>query len=240
MTKSHSAEYSNSETSYSWLKPAVIVAFVIIAIVAGFFIPIQDWAEAYKTWLEGLGSFGVILYVIIYALSTVLLVPGILLTLAGGLAYGLWAFPLVILGATTGSAIAFLTSRYLVRDFISEKFGSNDKFKAIDEAISESGWKVVGLLRLSPAVPFSLQNWMLGATSVKFIPYITATFFGIMPGALLYVWIGSFTGDLASTNDNASTLKYVFLAVGILATLGITYLIGKKASAKLKDQGIEK
>ena len=109
----------------------------------------------------------------------------------------------------------------------------------MNEAIKEEGWKVVGLMRFSPAVPFSLQNWLFGVTKVDFIPYILATFFGIMPGTLLYVWIGSI-GATAASGTDTSTAKIAFLVIGIIATLVVTVFIGKKAKAKLEIHGLDK
>ncbi len=205
---------------------------ILLLIVASFLLPVQNWAKAYQGWLESLGWFGWVAFVIIYAIATVFLVPGALLTLAGGLAFGLWGFPLVLAGATTGASIAFLAGRYFVRNRVERAIENYPKFKAVDSAIKDEGWKVVGLLRLSPAVPFSLQNWFLGTTQVNFISYVIATFIGIMPGTLLYVWIGSLGATSSSEN---STAKYIFLGVGLLATLAVTILISKKASSKLED-----
>ena len=91
---------------------------------------------------------------------------------------------------------------------------------------------MVGLLRLSPALPFSLQNWFLGVTPVGFWPAQVATFFGIMPGTLLYVWIGSL-GNAAG--EGASTAKYVVFALGIAATLAVTVIVTRKAKAKMAE-----
>ena len=71
--------------------------------------------------------------------------------------------------------------------------------------------KVVGLLRLSPALPFSLQNWFLGITPVNFWPAQIATFFGIMPGTLLYVLIGSAGGSAAAGGDDMGFAKWIVL-----------------------------
>ena len=229
-------ETKDGDKGRPWLKYGLIGAALVALVAAYQFLPVQDWAEAYRGWLEDLGWVGWIAFVVIYALATAALVPGAILTLAGGLAYGLWAFPLVILGATAGAAIAFLAARYLARDWVEAKMDEHPKFKAIDSAIREDGWKVVGLLRLSPALPFSLQNWFLGTSSVGFLPAMTATFFGIMPGTLLYVWLGSIGGDAAS--GGGSLAKYGFLAVGLVATLAVTIIVGRKAKAKLKEHGL--
>lgn len=155
-----------------------------------------------------------------------------------GIAYGLWGFPIVVIGATIGAGLSFLAGRYLLSGQVDKALGHRPIYKALNEAIKEEGWKVVGLMRFSPAVPFSLQNWLFGVTKVGFFPYILATFFGIMPGTLLYVWIGSIGGSVAGSDDT-STAKIAFLVIGILATLVVTIFIGKKAKAKLQVHGLD-
>ena len=218
----------------NWPRIAMIVAGLAALAAAYVFLPVQDWAEAFRDWLDGLGPIGWVAFVLIYAVGTLALVPGALLTIAGGLAYGLWAFPLVVVGATLGAGMAFLSGRYLVRDRVSAKIEASPKMRAIDSAIAEEGWKVVGLLRLSPALPFSIQNWILGATKVDFWPYLAATFVGIMPGTLLYVWIASL-----GAGGGGGPAKWAFFAVGIAATLAVTILVGRKAKAKLAEHGLE-
>ncbi len=218
----------------NWVRLAFIGGALAALVAAYVFLPVQDWADAFRGWLEGLGPLGWVAFVVIYAFATLALVPGSIITIAGGLAFGLWAFPLVIVGATLGAGMAFLAGRYLVRDTVAGKIGASPKLRAIDAAIEEEGWKVVGLLRLSPALPFSIQNWILGATKVDFWPYLGATFFGIMPGTLLYVWIASL-----GAGGGGGAAKWAFFAVGIAATLAVTILVGRKAKAKLAEHGLK-
>ena len=135
--------------------------------------------------------------------------------------------------------MSFLAGRYLFSAPVEKAMDKKPIFNAINEAIKEEGWKVVGLMRFSPAMPFSLQNWLFGVTSVNFIPYLLATFFGIMPGTLLYVWIGSITAEVTAGGSDTSTAKLAFLIVGIIATLAVTILIGKKAKEKLAIHGLD-
>lgn len=222
-------------TGTNWTRIALIAACLAALVAAYAFLPVQEWSDAFRAWLADLGPIGWIAFVAVYALATLALVPGSLLTIAGGLAFGLWAFPLVIAGATLGAGLAFLAGRYLARDAVCARIEANPKMRAIDGAIADEGWKVVGLLRLSPALPFSLQNWILGATSVAFWPYLAATFFGIMPGTLLYVWIAS----LGSGSGDGGAAKWAFFAIGIAATLAVTILVGRKAKAKLAEHGLD-
>lgn len=202
------------------------------------FLPLDEWITSFRIWVKELGALGWVISIAAYAVAAFLLIPGALLTITMGIAYGLWGFPIVVIGATIGAGMSFLASRYMFSNYIHKSFGEKPLFKALNEAIKEEGWKVVGLMRFSPAVPFSLQNWLFGVTEVGFFPYILATFFGIMPGTLLYVWIGSIGGTAAS-GDDTSVAKYAFLAIGIVATLVVTVFIGKKAKAKLQVHGLD-
>ncbi|MDA8870915.1 TVP38/TMEM64 family protein [Rhizobiaceae bacterium] len=231
-----SDDTSESQAGIPWTKIIIGVVALAALIVAYRLLPISDWVESFRQWIEGLGPVGWVVFVVVYALTTFVLVPGSVLTLAAGVAFGLWGFPLVILGATLGSSLAFIAARYVFHDRVQEKVAAYPKFEAVNRAIGEEGWRVVGLLRLSPALPFSLQNWFLGLTPVGFWPAQIATFFGIMPGTLLYVWIGSLGGEAASGGSGeTSTLKYLVFGAGILATLVVTILVTKKAKAKLAE-----
>lgn len=201
-------------------------------------LPLDEWITSFQLWVQELGAVGWIISIFAYAIAAFLLIPGALLTITMGIAFGLWGFPIVVVGATIGAAASFLAGRYLLKNQVEKALGHRPIYKALNEAIKEEGWKVVGLMRFSPAVPFSLQNWLFGVTKVDFIPYVLATFFGIMPGTLLYVWIGSIGATAAAGSDDTSVAKYAFLAIGIIATLVVTIFIGKKAKAKLEVHGL--
>lgn len=202
------------------------------------FLPLDEWITNFRVWVKDLGSLGWIISIFGYAIASFILIPGGLLTITAGIAFGLWGFFIVVIGASIGAAMSFLAARYLLRGQVEKALGKKPLYNALNEAIKEEGWKVVGLMRFSPAMPFSLQNWLFGVTAVKFFPYLIATFFGIMPGTLLYVWIGSISGSAAAGTDT-STAKIAFLVVGIIATLVVTIFIGKKAKEKLKVHGLD-
>jgi uncharacterized membrane protein YdjX (TVP38/TMEM64 family) len=212
----------------------VLLALVAVAVVALWkFLPLQDWIMTFQASVRGMGAVGVVLFIIIYALATIALVPGSPITLAAGVAYGLWAFPIVVVAATLGAALSFIAARYVFHDRVQARITRYPKLSAVNEAIREEGWRIVFLLRLSPAFPFSLQNWFLGITPVAFWPAQVATFFGIMPGTLLYIWIA----DLGATAGSGDTSLYqtLFLGFGLLVTLVVTVLVTRKAAAKLRE-----
>ena len=180
----------SSDKSFPWKWLGIAVALLGL-FAAWYFLPVDEWVESLNQWVKQLGSLGYVVFGLIYAVATVLLFPGAILTLAAGLTFGLWAFPLVVVSATLGAALAFLVGRYLAREAIEKRYSDDKRFKAIDSAIEEEGWKIVGLLRLSPLIPFNLQNYIYGLTDINFRHYVLATFFGIMPGSLMYVYFGA-------------------------------------------------
>lgn len=221
-----------------WRRWALAVGALLVLFSLWFVLPVESWLTALRAWVEGLGPYGWLVFGVVYALATLALVPGSLLTLAAAVAFGFWAFPLVVVAATVGASLAFLAGRYLARDKVRHAIAGRPKFQAVDRAVKEDGWQIVGLLRLSPMVPFNLQNWFFGTTSVDFWHYLIATFFGIMPGTLLYVWIGSL-GAMAGTGESsASAIRYLFFGVGLVATAVVTCMVTRRAKATLRAHGL--
>jgi uncharacterized membrane protein YdjX (TVP38/TMEM64 family) len=228
---------SRSSGLTKWIIIALMVAVLVVAYV---YLPISEWLSAFQDWVQGFGALGWAIFIAVYALTSFALIPGSILTLGAGVAYGLWAFPLVIAGAVLASALSFLAARYVFHDRVQEKIAQYPRFKAVNEAIRDEGWKVVLLLRLSPALPFSLQNWFLGLMPVGFWPAQIATLFGIMPGTLLYIWVASLGGEAAAGGSaDASMIRYMVLGVGLLATLLVTIVVTRKAQQKLKEFSVD-
>lgn len=223
-----------------WLHLIVIALAVACLALAWRLLPVAEWIEALRTWVAHQGILGHVVFAAIYAAAAVALAPGSLLTLAAGLAFGLTGFFTVIAGATVGAGLAFLVGRYFARAWVERQTSQSRLFTAIDRAIEEEGWKIVGLMRLSPLVPFNLQNYFFGVTKIGFWPYLLTSFIGIMPGTLLYVWIGSLGAEAGSLSSGGgqSKIKIAAFAVGLIATLVVTVLVSRKASQKLKEVGI--
>lgn len=218
----------------------IIPAVIVVAIFAAWFLlPVKEWLEAFGGWIRSLGVWGGVVFAAVYVFATVVLAPGALFTIAAGLVFGLgWGFPVVMVGATLGASLAFLLGRYLVRERIKGVIEKRPKFQAVDQAVSEEGWKVVLLLRLSPLVPFNLQNYFFGLTNIKFRHYVFATFIGIIPGVVLYLYIGAIGGALAGGGGEWGMPQWAFFGVGLVATIIVVFLVTKKAKEKLKEAGV--
>lgn len=217
----------------------IIGAAVVLALFgAWFLLPVDDWLKDFSQWIDGLGVWGYLLFVGVYILACLILAPATPLTIAAGLVFGLaWGFVVVVIGATLGAALAFVVARYIVRDKVKGLMEKKPVFGALDKAISENGWKVVLMLRLSPLVPFNLQNYFFGVTEVKFWHFAAATFVGIMPGCLLYLYVGA--AGSALSGGKWGTPQWIFFGAGLVATLVVAFFVGKKAKEKLKEACVE-
>lgn len=156
------------------------------------------------------------------------LFPGSLLTIAAGLAFGLWrGIAVVSAGSTLGAGLAFLLGRYFARAKVEEAAKHNPKFAAMDKAIAERGWKVVALLRLSPLIPFNLSNYLYGVTKIGFWPYLAASWAGMLPGTFLYVYLGA--AGREATRGETSVWKWTLFGAGLVATIVVTVWISRVA-----------
>jgi uncharacterized membrane protein YdjX (TVP38/TMEM64 family) len=189
------------------------------------------------TWVDSLGSVGAIAFIIIYILATVAFFPGSILTLGAGVVFGLVLGSFyVFIGATIGATVAFLVGRYLARGWVAEKIQGNSKFQAIDEAVGREGLKIVLLTRLSPIFPFNLLNYAYGVTGVSLKDYLLGSA-GMIPGTIMYVYIGSLAGSLATIGTSAPAtnpvLPWTIRLSGFIATVAVTLYVTKIARQAL-------
>jgi uncharacterized membrane protein YdjX (TVP38/TMEM64 family) len=146
---------------------------------------------------------------------------------------------LVSVSATIGATAAVCVGRYLARSWVTKRIEANPRFKAIDDAVAREGWKLVGLTRLSPAFPFNLLNYTFGVTRVSPRDYILASWIGMMPGTVMYVYIGSLAGDLATLGAGQqarSPAEWALSVVGLLATAAVTVYVTRLARAALRQR----
>jgi uncharacterized membrane protein YdjX (TVP38/TMEM64 family) len=193
----------------------------------------------FRAWVAALGPFGPLAFMLGYALAVIAFVPGAALTLAGGAIFGvLEGTVYVFIAAVVGSAAAFLIARYFARTAVERRVAASPRFAAIDRAIAAQGRRIVFLLRLSPIFPFNLLNYGLGLTKVSFKDYNVASL-GMLPGTLLYVYLGTVGGEAAALAGGASTgrgtAENVVLVLGLVATIAVTAIVTRIARRALRD-----
>jgi uncharacterized membrane protein YdjX (TVP38/TMEM64 family) len=219
---------------------ALISLFLLLAKHFGWRGWINTQLQLGLEWIDNLGWWGAIAFIFLYIIATVFLIPGSILTLGAGVIYKLfWGTILVSVASTISATIAFILGRYLVRDWVLNKFGKHPNFQAIDGAISREGWKIVALTRLSPVFPFNFLNYLLSLTHISIKDYFFASWMGMIPGTIMYVYIGSAIGNLAtlaSNNKRATTpMEWALYLVGLVATIVLTVYITKLAQKALTE-----
>lgn len=192
------------------------------------------------TWLRGtvagLGWLGPFFYGLVYALAVVLFVPGSPLTIAAGVTFGLGLGGLtVFVAANAGAALAFLVARYVLRDRVEKLLAGRPALRAIDRAVETQGWRIVVLTRLSPVFPFNAQNYFYGLTGVPFGQYVAASLVGMIPGTLLYVYIGAAGAGVAEAAGGAAGWgRTALLVAGFVATFAVVLLVTRVARRELE------
>ncbi len=231
------ASKGSSAGGFPFAKAALaVVVLVALALAAR---SLGDRIPQFVSWVDGLGFWGPLVFMLAYALGVVVFVPGSALTLAAGALFGIgrglvfaWS------AATVGAALAFLVARYVARSSVEERIAGNPRFAAIDRAVGQEGRKIVFLLRLSPVFPFTFLNFALGLTRVGFVDYCIASL-GMIPGTLLYVYYGSVIGLAAQVAGGAAPERgladYLVLGLGLAATLAVTIFVTRLARRALHE-----
>lgn len=212
----------------------------------------EGWVAELRGWIADLGPAGPLVYGLAYVVATVLFLPGAPLTVGAGMAFGLlWGTVLVSAASVVGAALAFLVARHLLRGRVESSLREGGKIpflgeersrrtwrflEVVDRAVESGGWKIVGLARLSPAFPFNVQNYAWGLTGVRFLDYVLASWVAMLPGTLLYVYIGVAAAGVAQSATGAADWGRTALQVlGLLATLAVVVAAGRVATRALRE-----
>jgi uncharacterized membrane protein YdjX (TVP38/TMEM64 family) len=212
----------------------LLLAAMTLALVA---LPSRDWLAVGVAWVDAHRRFAWAVFVAAYVVATVLVIPGSLLTLAAGFVFGLpFGVALVSAGSTLGACGAFLIGRYLARGWVRRRIRARTSFRALESATQHEGFVIVLLARLSPVFPFNLLNYGLALTAVRFRDYTLASWLGMLPATVLYVYIGTAASDLSELK--AGELEggigaRVLLLGGLAATVLLTALITRMATRTL-------
>jgi pyruvate/2-oxoglutarate dehydrogenase complex dihydrolipoamide dehydrogenase (E3) component/uncharacterized membrane protein YdjX (TVP38/TMEM64 family) len=222
----------SSSVSSRWKWVLYAAAAVALALALKFF-HVQDLLKSALDWISKLGPWGPVIFVALYIVATVLFVPGSVLTLGAGALFGVVLGSVCVsISATLGATAAFLVGRYLARDAIARKIQKHEKFAAIDRAVADEGWKIVLLTRLTPIFPFTLLNYAFGLTSVKLSHYVLASWVGMIPGTVMYVYLGSLV-NVGAGHRRLTVGEWVLYGVGFLATVAVTVFVTRLARSAL-------
>lgn len=222
------------------MKRALLLLLLIGAGLAAYFLWIRERLPDFVEWVRAQGFAGALVFMGGYALATVLMIPGALITMLAGLIYGPWLGLAVVSPASVlGASLAFLLGRFVFRGAVERKMAGSRRFRALQTAMEREGFKILVLVRLSPIFPYSLVNYAFGVTRLPLGQYALGSWIGMLAGTFLYVYLGSTVGDLARLTSgdapDAGAAGWALRGAGLLATVAVTVLITRAARRALAE-----
>ena len=208
--------------SKAWIKPVIFGSLFIGIIVLTQVLGLGQKLGDLKDWISSLGSLAPLVFIGTYAIATVFALPGSALTVLGGALFGsFWGVLYVLVGATIGATLAFLVSRYVMRDSIVSWLSKNKQFAKLDQMTEKHGAIMVALTRLVPLFPFNLLNFGFGVTKVPLRTYVIWTFFCMFPGTALYV-VGA---DAVTQAIEQGQVPWVLVAILAVVVVVLTVIV---------------
>ena len=203
-------------------------------------LPFLQWMVDFIHWAKGMGAAGGAIYAVFYIVGTALFFPGLPLTLGAGFLYGAIIGTLVVSPASVaGATLAFLIARYVARGWVTRRLKKYPQAAAIDRAIEKNGFKAVVLLRLQPVLPFNILNYALGLTSIRLRNYMLASWIGMFPATVLYVYMGSVINDISDLlrgRPNSGIAGRLLLWGGLAAIVVLVWWLGRIAKKALREE----
>lgn len=220
----------------------VFLLFVAVFLVL-YLVRVTDARYLLRVILQkisDLGPWAPFWFVLTYIVACLTFFPGFILTMGAGVLFGvIKGTVFVSVGATLGASAAFILSRYVARAWVIKKFAANARFRAIDDAVAKDGWKIVGLIRLSPVFPFIPMNFLFGLTPIPFWHFFFATWIGIIPLCLMFVYLGSLLSDIAALGTQpiaVGNTKWIVSGIGVITTIIVSIIITRIARKALASK----
>lgn len=222
-----------------------VLKFLLMLAGIAFFaavrlLHLQDEFQNFYLTLDTLGPVGGLIFIVLYVIATLFMLPTFFLSIGAGVLFGLvQGIFIVSLASTAGAAASFLAARYLFRDALVRRFGTNKFYRAVNGAVACDQGKIVLLTRLSPLFPFNILNYVFGLTGISFAKYIFASWIGMLPITVAYVYIGTLGADLALIGPCITChtpLEWTIIAGGFLVT-GVATIFITRSTKKILNSG---
>jgi uncharacterized membrane protein YdjX (TVP38/TMEM64 family) len=191
-------------------------------------------------WIAGLGPWAPVLFVLIYVAAAVVVAPAFFLTVAAGAMFGVWrGSVLVFVAASLGASVVYALASPLGRLRWIQAITRDRRAAAVKAALVDDGLWVMFLLRLSPVVPYTVLNYALAVSGVRFDRFLIALV-GMLPAIVMYTYYGKVVGDVAALAAGVSPPRgpeyYATLVVGLVAVVVSTMLITRASKRALERQ----
>ncbi|CAG8600571.1 14097_t:CDS:2 [Funneliformis mosseae] len=223
--------------SRTFIKLVLLITFIVIIVILLVVFRIQDHIKDYLELIEKHKKYGILIYLAIYTICIWLFLPGSLISIAAGFLFkpAILAGAIIIVGDIFGAFGTFIFGRYVFSDWVKAQIKKKPMFTALDSVITDEGWKIVVMLRLTP-IPFNLISYFFSVSSIDLFPFLWATALGVLPGTFNAVWIGSLVKSLSRIDkpklENKDiviiTMNFIFVACCVIALS----ILGKRSLRK--------
>jgi uncharacterized membrane protein YdjX (TVP38/TMEM64 family) len=218
------------------LKRVLLLVFISAAILTIRFTGAVRYLEqdTLRSLIQGYGTLAPVIYIVVYTIAPALFVPGLPLTIAGGILFGpFWGVIYTITGATAGACAAFLVSRYIARDWIENKL-KGPRWRQLDAGVERQGWKIVAFTRLIPLFPFNLLNYAFGLTKIKFLHYAVTTFIFMLPACIAFIVFSSSLLDIIRGKISPAFI----IGLGLIVLVSLIPLFYRRYKTKKGKTGL--
>lgn len=205
-----------------WLKPILLVLILISLLIISRYLGLGQKLGEIRDWIKNIGYWGPVVFILIYAIATVALIPGSALTVIAGAIFGsLLGIIIVSIASTLGASLSFLVGRYFARESVGQWLNKQEKFRRLDELTEKHGAIIVAITRLVPLFPFTFLNYGFGLTKVDFKIYVFWSWLCMLPGTILYV-VGADTVTKIIANGKT---PWVMVGVFVISIVFLTFLV---------------
>jgi uncharacterized membrane protein YdjX (TVP38/TMEM64 family) len=225
-------------------KSIVIKAGTFTGLIVGLFLvfrflPVTDYLGRFLEQVQALGVWGPVILAGAYVVATVAMAPGTILTLGAGFVFGLVVGTITVsIASTLGATAAFIVGRTFARGWVEKIAADNPKFRAVDRAVKDNGFRIVLLTRLTPVFPFNVLNYLFSLTSVSLRDYVLASWIGMLPGTIMYVYFGTAFKSLAevlSGDVQGGIAQKTLLGFGLVVTIVVTVYVTRVARRAIRQ-----
>jgi uncharacterized membrane protein YdjX (TVP38/TMEM64 family) len=223
MPESRNQRAEREDRRWRWLKPLIGLALVAAGVAGARYFGLfellsVDNIDRLDAWFDGLGWWAPLVFVAMWMVATVFFLPGLILTIAGGLIFGaVWGTVWTTVGANLGAAAAFLIGRYAARDMVASMVAKNSGLRKIDDGVRRQGWRMLMITRLVPLFPFNVQNYVYGLTDIPLSTYVLVSLPCMLPATIAY----NFAAGSVRTGDLHTSIWYLAVAAVFFVLLSL-------------------
>jgi len=217
------ARGENRERRRSWWKLSIALLALVAGVTAAWRFGVFELLtianiDRMNSWFDGLGWWAPAVFILLWIAASILFLPGLAITIAGGLVFGaVWGTVWTTIGANLGAVAAFLIGRYAARGVVEGMVQKNRTLRKIDDGVRRQGWRMLMVTRLVPVFPFNAQNYAYGLTDIPLRTYVLVTLPCMLPATIAY----NFAAGSVRTGSLGRTLWYLGVAAVFFVLLSV-------------------